>query len=143
MKKSIILLMHLTFMLKVFSQDTTTHELTRADYLRKSKSQKTAAWILLGSGVGMAVAGLSIFKLDYSIGWGDDPTPSHVDNTGSELLLLGGLAGIISGSIMLSSAHKNKQRAAALSFSNQRIPLLQQNGIVSKMQPTIRLRIPL
>jgi hypothetical protein len=141
MKKVLVLPVLLILMLHAFSQDTTTRVVTKADYLKKSKSQKTAGFVLVGSGIGMVVTGFATFKFD-PINWGEGE-PVHVDDTGTDLLLIGGLACIVSGSILLSSAHNNKRRAAALSISNQRIPLLQQNGLVYKMQPTVRLRIPL
>ena len=54
MKKIIILPLLLVFTNLFFSQQIVQKQsLTKADYLQKSKKQKTVAWILLGGGIGL------------------------------------------------------------------------------------------
>src|SRR5215831_6211648 len=44
-----------------------------ADYLRKSKNQKTAAWVLLGGGIAMAITGTVIYNRAYNKAAEEDP----------------------------------------------------------------------
>jgi hypothetical protein len=50
MKRVIIFSMSLLITAGIFGQQTSSPQLTREDYLKKSRHQKTAAWVLLGSG---------------------------------------------------------------------------------------------
>ena len=145
MKKGILLLACFLFMRQAFSQDTTQPVLTKADYLRKSRASKTAAWILLGGGIGMFVAGAATYQVEIDLAplFGGAPSSSHVDNTGSTLLVLGGLGAIVGSIVSFSVAKHNKKQAAAFSFSNQHILLPQQRGLSLTAQPTLRLTIPL
>ena len=51
-------------------RDTTlnmsTHKVDANALLQKSKKQKTAAWLLMGGGAGIAIAGLAIISHDAS-----------------------------------------------------------------------------
>jgi heme/copper-type cytochrome/quinol oxidase subunit 3 len=59
MKKIIMLTMLFAFVTASFGQQITPRQdWTETDYYKKSKKQKTAAWILLGSGVAIFTGGL-------------------------------------------------------------------------------------
>ncbi len=68
MKKLIILnLVVAAFATASFSQQVVQQQsLAQADYLNKSRNQKTVAWILLGGGFGLFTTGL-IFVTNNSI----------------------------------------------------------------------------
>lgn len=115
---------------------------TRDYYLTKSRNQKTMGWILAGSGVGLAVAGVIVGNNDN-----DRNDPNELgfgQNFDVGLWLLGGgiAAGLTSIPFFLS-AEKNARRAASIGFSNQKIMLPQGSAFTIKMQPTVSLRIAL
>ena len=43
-----------------YQQNNPSPTLTKQDYLKKSKNQKTAAWIVLGGGIVLTSAGMAI-----------------------------------------------------------------------------------
>jgi hypothetical protein len=115
--------------------------LTKEQHLRKSRSSKTAGWILLGGGVGMFVAGLATYELNFNI-LGESRF-SNPNNTNAALLATGGAGAIVASIISFSAAKQHKKKAATFTFGNQRVPVLGQSGFVSQLQPTVKLRIPL
>ena len=145
MKKSILSLALLLMLMQAFCQEPINPILTKEDYLRKSRTSKTAGWILLGSGVGMLVGSAATYEfvIDFGPMFGAPPSPSHVDNTASTLLAIGGVCGVVGSIISFSAAKRNKRLAATVTVINQRIPLLQQSTMVSKVQPALCLRLPL
>jgi hypothetical protein len=63
MKKSIIYVLLLVLPFVTFSQSTTPDlPVVKTDYLKKSKNQKTAAWIMLCSGATMVVVGSAVWS---------------------------------------------------------------------------------
>jgi len=60
MKKIIAFLTLLIIGMSCFSQQTDSLQSIKTDYLRKSKNQKTAAWVLLGGGIAMTITGMII-----------------------------------------------------------------------------------
>jgi hypothetical protein len=137
MKKCILSLFLLFAASLAFTQDTV---LTKEQHLRKSRSSKTAGWILMGGGVGMLVGSMATYELNINL-WG--ASSSSGDNTKSSLLAIGGAGAIIGSIISFSAAKQHKKKAAELTLGNQRVPVLRQSGFVSYMQPALRLRIPL
>ena len=119
MKKLIIFTMLLILSATSFSQQTNPSQaLTRADYLQKSKKQKTTAWILLGGGAGLATAGFIIGNSSTSF---DD----NKLTTGALLIIAGGVAMV--GSIpFFISAGSNKRKAEIMlkNESNSSLRLL-------------------
>ena len=109
MKKIILFTMLLIFSVSSFSQQTTPSKpVTREDYLKKSKNQKTAAWVLLGGGTVLIGTGFLI---------GDREESSFDDAaTGAILGGIGVLSMIGSIPVFLASG-KNKRRANAMSTS--------------------------
>lgn len=66
MKRIMLPLFSLLILAKTFSQPATSPVISKDHYLQKSKKQKTAAWILLGAGIGMAIGGIAI-NLDQPV----------------------------------------------------------------------------
>ncbi|MBS1513275.1 MAG: hypothetical protein JST86_20735 [Bacteroidetes bacterium] len=82
--------------------------LTKQDYLQKRKTQKLTGWILLGSGVAMAVSG-AIINLSA-------PWDGKHQNDGVWMVYAGGPIALASIPFFIS-AHHNKKKAAALAFN--------------------------
>ena len=94
--------MLLTLSAASFSQQTEpTKPLTRADYLHKSKTQKTVAWILVGTGATMfAIA-----------------APGNVSLGANAALVIGGAAAILASIPFFIGGAKNKRKASAMTAS--------------------------
>lgn len=115
-------------------------ELTKQEYLKKSKSQRIAGGIILGGGAILIGAGLATslgnglanaFRLE-----------SPKNNSGDVLTVLGVIS--IAGSIpLLISSGKNKRRAFSLSVKNQPSQVLQNNRLYTKMTPSLTFKINL
>ncbi|MCW3110612.1 MAG: hypothetical protein JWQ09_5118 [Segetibacter sp.] len=134
MKKIVFSLTLLLFVVKSFSQEPTSPALSKDYYLKKSKNQKTVAWILLAGGTVMAVGGAISFSHNYDYG-----SNSATDISG--FLLLGGIVSDIVSIPFFTSSSKNKRKAASIAISNQNIFLPRQNSFALKTQPTITLKI--
>ncbi len=135
MKKIIFSLTLLLFVLTPFAQ---TPVISKDYYLKKSKTQKTVGWILLGTGAGIAAYGLITIN-SYT----DNEGPFGGQNYTGALIAIGG--GVISASsipFFISSA-KNKRRAATISFTSQKILWYQKNNIGFITQPSFTMRIGL
>jgi hypothetical protein len=134
MKKFFICTMLLLMTTSSFCQQTDfSQSLTRQDYLKKSKNQKTTAWILLGGGAAVAV-GAAI--LDVSSDWSKSETPYIV------ALFTGGAAML--GSIPLfiaSGRNKRKAMNASTYFEIQRNPVLTNTGLTLHSLPTLSLKL--
>lgn len=128
MRKPILLFVLLTLTVTSFCQKINPSQtLTKQDYLKKSKNQKTAAWICLGSGaVLFAIA-----------------TPGEVSLDILPVLVIGGGA-LVAGSIPLFIASgKNKRKAMNISFKIQRSPQLLQSGLSYQNIPAVSIKIGL
>jgi hypothetical protein len=141
MKKSVLSLALLVMLTQVFSQEPTVPAPTETDYLQKSKDQKTTAWVLLVGGAAAGVLGFTKAKHITN----DDAIGFTEGFSGIIHWSLVGVAGttLAACSIPLfASARKNARKAVAISFGTKRIPMLQQNTMVSRMHPTLQLQIP-
>jgi hypothetical protein len=144
MKALLLFLIAFVFSTKTYCQNAKTPALSKAYYLQKSKTQKTVAWVLMASGVGMMITGAVI---NSTQSWeniagglvGETPTD---ENKGLWLCYVGGAATITSIPFFISGS-KNKKRAASVALSNQNIHVPLQNNFVVKTQPTLTLKFNL
>ncbi|MEP6711099.1 MAG: hypothetical protein ABJA37_01725 [Ferruginibacter sp.] len=110
-----------------FCQETKPSQaLTKQEYLQKSKSQKTAAWILLGSGVALfAVA-----------------SPGNASFSTTAVLAVGGIVATLSSIPLFIAAGRNKRKAmnasAYLKFENG---LCLQTGTAANTYPAVSITI--
>jgi hypothetical protein len=81
-------------------------------YLQKSKSQKTGAWILLGVGLALQVAG----SISYADNLFEEST------SGADAMMLGGTIASAASFPLFISAAKNKGRAEIL-LRHENIPM--------------------
>jgi hypothetical protein len=142
MKKIVFLILLSIPALLTFSQDTTTQVLTKSEYLKKSRSATITGWILVGTGLGMAIGSAATFQLSFGPVLGGSSTPSQEDNTASTLLGIGATGAIVGSIIAFSAAKKYKKLAATVSIRTERIPTVQQYAFGWRMQPTVHVRIP-
>ena len=143
MKKIITLSLLLVLFSGISFSQATTKNLSalKTDYLQKSKNQKTAAWILLGSGGTLMVTGViiprgeliheSLFQKTYK----NDGIKSTLISTGI-VAMLGGIPLFIASS-------KNKRKATSLSFKNETVPGFYKQAIVSQSAPSLTIKISL
>jgi hypothetical protein len=123
---------------KSFSQ-TPTYSITSKDYyLQESKRQNKIGLIVLCTGLGIAAAG----GIVYIIHENNKDGVFDFDFTGAYIAGAGGVVSLASIPFFIMSSN-NKKRAASVTLNNSPILLLQQNGLASKMQPTITLKIGL
>jgi len=140
MKKFTIILLLLVLSAATFSQQITP-SFTRQDYLKKSKTQKTVGWILLGAGTTMMVAGSIVWsnavEEDGSI------FAAWTTTKGSTLTAVGFFTAL--GSIpVFIIAGKNKRKAtASLTYKNEYAPKLVNSFLVNHKIPSLTLRVDL
>ena len=133
MKKLVCLCLVLIISIIIFSQQNPIFVpgTTKEDYLRKSKNQKTAAWVLLGTGT------LSVLVASIEV------NPDYGESTNRPFLAIGGLV-VIGASVpnFIASA-RNRKKAAAISFSNQFVPQMNNGYMVKRPIHSLHLKISL
>ena len=134
MRKLFICAMSLFIATSSFCQQTNvTPSLTKMDYLRKSKRQKTAAWVLLGGGFALAVgAGI----LDASSDWSKSETPYLVAIFTGGASMLGSIPLFIA-----SGRNKRKARNASAYFEIQQRPVPTITGLTLLPIPAFSLKL--
>ena len=115
-------------------------ELTKQEYLKKSKSQKTVGRILLGGGGILIGAGL---LTNLSNGLGNLFVEESQKNSSGDIFTVLGVISIAGSIPLLISAGKNKRKALSLSVKNQPSQVLQNNWLYTKMTPSLTLKIDL
>lgn len=135
MKRFVLSLTLLLLIVKSFSQTPAFS----TDYLKKSKSQKTIGWVVLGGGVVMGTIGYITFNKKFE----HDPfgTYTSVDVESEEILLVGGFVFTLGSIPFFISSAKNARKAAAISFNYQQITLPNKNTLVLRPQPAVFLKI--
>lgn len=132
MKKLTILFILLSVSRGIFSQQTApASSLTKQDYLKKSKNQKTAAWILAGVGSLSTLLGTIQVNPDYG------------ENNNSTFFLVGGLVTLGASVPLFIASAKNKKKAMSLSFKNENIQQVLNSGIVNRIRPSLSLKLTL
>jgi hypothetical protein len=135
MKKIILCTMLMAMAATTFCQETNpTKPVTRADYLQKSKNQKTAAWILLGGGVALIGSGFLI----------GDRKEASFDDAGTGVVMGGiGLLATIGSIPLFIASSKKKKKAMSLSFKNETIPQIYKSNFVYHYIPSLTLKAEL
>jgi hypothetical protein len=99
----------------------TTHKVDANSHIQKSKKQKTAAWIMLGGGAGMALAGLLIMTKDagqevagilitvFTLGTVTPEQPKK--RAGGPVLTIAGTGAMLGSIPLFSASAKNKTKA--------------------------------
>jgi uncharacterized membrane protein len=134
MKKTLIFLILLLFMVKGYSQTIPSTEFSKEDYLQKSKNQKTTGWVFLSAGIVITVVGVIGFNNTYH-DWNDTSTDTY-----GALVLTGPLIALGSIPFFISSG-SSARKAATLSISNQPILLPKQDSYVINSHPSLSLKV--
>ena len=83
-------------------------EMSKNDYLEKSRRQKMAGYIMLGGGLAMATAGSVLFSENFIL-FGASDSEEQATGVGVAMVIAGGIAAAGSIPIFMSSA-KNKKK---------------------------------
>lgn len=135
MKKIMMYTLLLVITTSSFSQSITRVPVSREDYLKKSKNQKTAAWILLGGGTVLIGTGFLI---------GDREESSFDDAaTGGIIAATGLLAAIGSIPLFIASGKNKRKGMATIAFRNVSALQLKNSSMVYKTIPAVSLKINL
>jgi len=150
MKKLICLIVVAIFSFNLYSQEMqpVSHKPVNTDYLAKSKKQRTAGWILTGTGVTVFSIGLVVsmgeMTEDVVTGFFDavtgEETPAPTHSKGGALTITG-LALVATGVTFLSIAKHNKRKALSMSFINESSQQLRYNTVMNTSVPSVRLRL--
>jgi hypothetical protein len=142
-KKIIPFCLLLTLNATVFGQTVTSPGSIMQPDLKKSKNQKTAAWILLGSGTTLIIIGGALALHDFGEGLGNifnpNPQPTRDNSTAAGLLAITGVASMLSSIPLFISASKNKHKAISITFKNDLVPQLKNSSIIKVPLPEISL----
>ena len=130
MKKRKIWALILTAFLIVNTFSASAQEMSKQDYLDKSRTQKTTAFILLGSSA--AMIGTGIYLYNFQDGYIDVLV----------LYSVGFWTWVASIPFFVSSS-KNAKKAAQLGFRNEPIHMPKYASNLSRSVPSITLKIPL
>ena len=142
MNKLILFIAFFSFQVTSFSQQVTPKPpLTHDGYMKKSKSQKTVAWILVGGGATMITTGFLIGSKQVE----EDPFGALIsDEVGaSVVLILVGIAATLTSIPLFISSGKNKRRAAAVSFKMEKTPIINQWTLYKNSYPALSVRLSL
>ncbi len=127
-------------------QINTPQKFTKADYLKKSKTQYTAACILLGSGIVLTTVGIVIglnVATDALIGILSFQQPKSSND--GEVLFYSGLAAMAGSIPLFIASSKNKKRAKAVSasFKMENQSTIHQSAFVRTSFPSLSLKLNL
>lgn len=118
---------------------------TRADYLHKAKSQKTAAIVLVSAGGALVIIGavtaVQSFDLNLDLYSTNTNNNSDDNETLSTVLVIAGLAAILGSVGLFISSHKNKKHALAMSVKNEPVLLMPNKNLVyNRGLPSLNIR---
>ena len=146
MKKRKIWALILTAFLIVNTFSASAQEMSKQDYLDKSRTQKTTAFILLGGGIAIGLTGAILYGGKGMLSVADCIAlgPCEEANYGFEtgMMIVGGLATVASIPLFVSSSN-NKKKAAELSFKHQPINIPKYARNIPRSVPSITFSIPL
>ena len=150
MKPIIIIFLLLAMSSTLFSQEIAqSKSLTKEDYLRKSRHQKTAAWFLVGGGFLMVSTAATIAVADASTAiWRmipDRDEDAYPHKGMANTFAIVGCLAIIASIPCFSEASKNKRKAKGLSvyFKPGKTYQLQNYCLVQRFVPGVSLKIDL
>ena len=138
MKKTILFYSLLLLSAVTFSQKTTpSPTLTQQDYLAKSKSQKSTAWLLVGGGTAVLAGTLISAASSVCIGGGCTKKSFPIVPVGL------GSAAIVGSIPFFITSSRNKKKAISLSLKNEAFPQVSKQNFVYKAVPSLTLKLNL
>ena len=129
MKSSFLTFLILIFLTSTYGQERTITipEITKENYLKKSKKQKTTAWVFLGTGCLAAVLGAIELNLNYG------------ESTNQAFLLIGGLAMVGASIPLFNASARNKRRGMSMAFKNENTQQFLKASIKNRCIPSLSL----
>ena len=124
-------------------QNNPSPTLTKQDYGKKSKHQKTTALIFFGAGPGLITTAIIIEPLYNFKKVGITLMMPPPDYTYKTIFFITGLASMVASIPFFINSSKNKRKAASLSINNQKIQTLQKGSFTDKFVPVVRFTISL
>lgn len=121
-------------------------EMTKQDYLEKSRKQKNTGFILLGGGtafVGVGAIVIATNTVSYTItciGLNCSQAAGNGVEAGGVMILIGALSAAASIPHFISAGN-NRKKAAEMSFSNEPIYVPKYAGNLPRAVPSITLKI--
>jgi len=143
MKISFIILLFLIMSGVAFSQQSNpTAVMTNTVYLKKSKTQKTTAWVLLGGGALLNIAGMAIGLSESTDALVSilTPEPKEPSSTGP-VLLLAGTASMLSSIPFFISSNRNKKKGLSFLIKNEKVSIVKNGCFTSRSAPSLTLKI--
>ena len=143
MKKIMVYFLLLALPVTSFCQKTNDSvPVIKTDYLTKSKNQKTAAWVLLGSGSVLMTTGVVLAapkELENILGAQEN------DYTVENILLITGIAATIGSIPLFIASKKNKKKAMNMttSIKIEKATIIERQSFVQSSYPAIALKINL
>lgn len=141
MKQAFATCILLLLSLLPYSQEVGSMELKPdTDYLRKSKTQKTFAWILTGAGVGI----IAIGALTQSYVDGFTGVANEKNSTSPIVYAVGGTC-IVGGVLLFVAASKNRKKAngVSVSFNIEQLMLPKTNAMSYQAYPALGIKLSL
>ncbi|MDZ4793759.1 MAG: hypothetical protein SGI83_05715 [Bacteroidota bacterium] len=144
MKKIILVAVWQLALIVAHGQTTTPASSVTTDYLKKSRNQKTTAWILLSGGTTLVMVGMAVGLNEVltDIGNIGSNQPEKSSNVG-EVLFYTGLASIAGSIPLFIASSKNKKKANNVSvfFKIQQQPTVSQGIIIRTPYPVLAVKI--
>ena len=151
MKKIILYTLILVIPAATFCQSTPSDmPAIKTDYLKKSKNQKTAAWVLLGGGFALTTTSIvmasSKITEDYVnvIAGVFSSEPVQENNyTAENILLITGTASMLASIPLFIASKKNKRRAMDMSanIKMETVPSFQKQFFKQNSYPAFSLSL--
>ena len=144
MKQALIFFLLIHVVVHCFGQQVTPASTIQSDYLKKSKNQKTAAWILLGGGAALLIVGAVIPKgeeqWDTYYGF---PIKDNKNDGIKGLLYLTGTLSMIGSIPLFIASGKNKRRAISVSadLQMQNSKVIRRASFANKSYPAVAVKL--
>ncbi|MDF2157786.1 hypothetical protein [Algoriphagus sp. CAU 1675] len=145
MKRFLILISLFVLMLMGIPFKLTAQQMTKQDYLEKSRDQKKSAWVLLGGGAVLLGAGFIVSMSntgDALVGMLSGKDYNGSNTNGNILTVVGGAAMLGSIPLFISSK-SNSEKAILLSLQNKPLTMPRPYARLPKSYPSLSLKIPL
>ena len=126
--------------------------IVKTDYLKKSKNQKTAAWVLLGGGFALITTSVLLATPKAAEDFGNafatiftaEPVPQN-DYTAENILLVTGTVAMLGSIPLFIASKKNKRKAMDMTtnIKMENVRMIQNQSFVQTSYPAIALKIKL
>jgi len=124
--------------------DSPAHPVSKAEYFKKSRNQKTLGWVFFGVGAALDIAGIATTISKAGAEW--DHTVNNkpaVNHDPEYALYITGTVSLLTSLGLFISAKANKKKGKSLSVDVQPYRQFKAGNIYSANYPALTLKIPL